>query len=440
LKDQKREVKVLPPGPVTRKIADEGYDLIFPPPSPYSISVEHASDHIVRDLDGNSYIDFTSGGLESSIGHSNKVVVDKIYEQSRRLLCFDKALSIDVNGIELASQLISALKVKHGAFKVFFGATIEDCVETAARVLKEYSGKRALVTTTHGYYGESSLGMMLSGNVKKRYGSFFIDVFHVPSPYCFRCIFKLDRGSCNIECVDYIENFLFEHVIPKEEIAAILIEPIMVRGGCIIPPEEYFIKLNRLTQKHKLPLITSEAEVGIGRTGSWLASNRLGLKFDALILHNSLANGLPLGALISKTEILSSIKHWHYSRRIQTLSCSVAIEVIKQLSKQGFLENANKQGLYLKKRLNELAEKYNQIGEVRGLGLIAGIEIIKEERKKDYSPDAARKIVRGCMRRGLMISICGKSTLLFAPPLSINSKTIDESLMIFERVLGEKIK
>jgi 4-aminobutyrate aminotransferase len=440
LENQKKVVRITPPGPLSRKVSNEEYNIIFPPPNPYTISLESASKLLIKDMDGNSYIDFTSGGLENSIGHSNKVIVKKIFEQSNRIISYDRHLSTDANAKELAVELFSSLKFKRNASKFFFGVTSEDCIETAFKLFKEKTGKSNILTTTHGCIGKRLSKYGLLGIAGKDEYLNLTNIFYFPAPYCFRCVFKLDKSNCNVECVNYIENFLFEQVIPRQEVAAMIIEPIMVKGGCVIPPEKYFHKLNLLTQKHNLSIIANEAEVGIGRTGSWLASDRFGLNFDLLIISNSLANGLPLSALIGNTEIFDSVDHRSYSRRYNTLSCSVAIEVIKYMKKNNLLENANKQGLYLKKRLNELAGKFDKIGEIRCIGLIAGIEIIKNDRGRDYYPMAVSKIVRGCLKSGLLTSICGKSTLLIAPALTVDSETLDDSIKVLKKVLSENIK
>jgi len=439
LKNLKPVIKVLPPGPLSREVVNEEYKLLFPPPRLYSIAVDSASNHLIKDLDGNMYIDFTSGGLECSLGHSVEIVAEKFGFKSQPLTSIDLERTTTATAVRLARRLTHLLKLKPEAYKLFFGVTLEDCVEVAARILEEYSGKRVFITTSHGYYGETSLCATLSGKDNPRREDGSATVIHAPAPYCYRCVFNVNPSECDVECVDFIENFIFENVVSVEEVAGVFIEPIMVRGGCIIPPEKYFRRLNELVEDYQITLIANEADVGLGRTGSWLASKRLGLKFHGVILKSSLAGGLPLSALIGESAVLNSVKYWAYPRRFHPTSCLAALQVIEYMMEHRIPENANKQGLLLKKKVNELAEEYDRIGDVRGLGLLVGVEIVENKLEKKSDSSMALKIVRECARRGLMLSVCGKSTVLFAPPLSVDAETVEESVTIFEGALGEVI-
>lgn len=436
MKNLKPVIRVLPPGPRSRDLIWEECKLLFPPPRLYSIAVDSASNHLIKDLDGNVYLDFTSGGLECSIGHGVETVVEKFGVEPQRFTSIDLERTTAVAPVALAQRLTRLFKLNPESYKLFFGVTLEDCVEAAARILEEYSGKRVFLAISHGYYGETSLGAMLSGNVNRRSGV-PATVIHAPAPYCYRCAFNMNPSECDVECVNFIETFLFENVVSVEDVSGVFIEPVMVRGGCIVPPEKYFRRINELVKDYRLTLIANEADLGLGRTGSWLASKRLGLKFHFVILKNSLAGGLPLSVLIGESSVLNSVKYWTYPRRFYIASCAAALQVIEYMVERRTLENANKQGLLLKKRLNELAEGCDRVGEVRGLGLLVGVEVVKDQLRKENDLHGALKILRECARRGLMLSICGKSTILFAPPLSVNAETIEESVAMFEGALGE---
>ncbi|MEM2901476.1 MAG: aminotransferase class III-fold pyridoxal phosphate-dependent enzyme [Candidatus Bathyarchaeia archaeon] len=437
MRSSKPVIKVLPPGPLSRELVNEECKLLFPPPRLYSIAADSVSNCLIKDLDGNVYIDFTSGGLECPLGHSVEISDEKIGVEPHRLISVDLDRATGVTPVRLARRLTQLLKLKSESYKLFLGVTLEDCVEAAARILEEYSGKRVFITASHGYYGETSLGATLSGKANRRKNDFSATVIHAPAPYCYRCVFKLDPSECHVECVKFIETFLFENVVSFEEIAGAFIEPIMVRGGCIIPPEKYFQRMNDLVKDYRITLIANEADLGLGRTGSWIASKRFGLKFHGVIIKSSLAGCLPLSALIGESTILNSVKHWTYPRRFYLSSCLAALQVIEYMVKHRIPENANKQGLLLKKRLKELAEEYDRVGDVRGLGLLVGVEIVKDKLRKVNDPSGALKLIRECARRGLMLSVCGRSTILFAPPLSVDAETVEESVTIFEGALGE---
>jgi 4-aminobutyrate aminotransferase len=281
--------------------------------------------------------------------------------------------------------------------------------------------------------------MTASKPAQRRYFSPLMPgVTHVPYPYCYRCPFKLSYPECHYWCVDFIDEFVLQKYVPPEDVAAMLFEPIQGEGGYIVPPPEYFQRLKKLADKYGILLMDDEVQSGIGRTGKWFAIEHWGVEPDVICSAKALASGLPLGATIAKTKMMDWVGGSHASTfGGNPLSCVAASAVIDIVKEEKLLENATKQGAHILKRLEELKEKCEIVGDVRGKGLMIGMEIVENKENKKPAPKKSSEIMTRSWKRGIAVITCGVSTIRIVPPLIITRELVDSAMDIIEDVAKE---
>jgi len=390
----------------------------------------------VHGADGKRYMDFSSGLATVNIGHNHPSVVKAAKEQTERFIhsgCIFRYDSI----VTLALRLKE--KTPEGLDMFFFSNSGAEAIEGAIKLCRFVTKRPAIIAFTGGFHGRTLGALSLtSSNVKyrRRYHPLLPSVYHVPYPYCYRCPVGQNPESCSIECFKVLESAL-EHLVSPEEVACVVMEPVLGEGGYVVPPVRYVKKLRELTKRHGILFVADEVQSGFGRTGKWFASEHFGAVPDVMAVGKGIASGFPLSAVIGRKDIM---KKWPPGAHGTTfggnpVSCAAAIATIDVMEKQGLADNAKRQGDYALKRLRVLRGKFPSIGDVRGLGLMIGIEFVK----KDKKPDSAllKRIMKRCEKNGLIVVECGlhKNVLRFIPPLTITTREMDAALGIFEKAL-----
>ena len=438
---QKAKIVVTPPGPKARELLAKDADLISTSVVRwYPLVAESGSGCVIRDVDGNQYIDFNSGLVVMAVGHSHSRVVNAIKDQSEKLIHYSWTDFYYKPLIDLAEQL---RKITPGSFtkKVFFCNSGAEANEAALKMTRWHTRKPLFIACTGAFHGRTFGTMALTASKpvqRKHFFPLLPEVTHVPYPYCYRCPFGLTYPECKLWCVDFIEEEVLKKYHPPEDTAAMFIEPIQGEGGYVVPPDDYFPRLKRILDKYDILLVDDEIQSGMGRTGKWFALEHWGVTPDVVTIAKALASGLPLGAAIAKEEIMD----WEGGSHANTfggnpVACAAALQVIDIIRDEGLMENATRQGSYLIKRLKEMQTKYPIIGDVRGKGLMASAEFVKDRETKEPAPKETEEIMNKCFKRGLAIITAGKSAMRFAPPLIITRETIDEGLEIFEGAVRE---
>lgn len=430
-----------PPGPKARELIQKDEMLISPSYVRfYPLVVESGKGCIVRDVDGNEFIDFNSGLVCLNVGHNHPKVVDAIKKQCDRFLHYSNTDFYYPQVVSLAEKLC---EITPGGFdkRVYFGNSGTEAVEAAVKLAKWHTRRHLFIGFIGAFHGRTfgSLSFTASKPVQRRH--FFPlmpGVTHVPYAYCYRCPFKLTYPECNYWCIDFIEDVVFKKYVPPEEVAAIVFEPIQGEGGYVVPPPDYFSRLKKVADRHGLLLIDDEVQAGMGRTGRWFAIEHWKIEPDILCVAKSIASGLPLGATIARTKIMD----WEGGSHASTfggnpLACVAALAVIDVIKEENLLENAARLGNYIIKRLEELKENSEIVGDVRGKGLMIGIEIVEDKTTKKAAPEKAKEIMTRSWKRGVAIITCGTSTLRIAPPLNITRELVDAGLEIVEDVTKE---
>lgn len=438
------KIVATPPGPKARELLKKDQTYITQSAVRwYPLVADSGSGCIVKDVDGNEFIDFNSGIAVLAVGQSHPRVVQAIKDQAEKLLHYSWTDFFYKPIIDLAEQLT---KITPGTFqkKVFMANSGAEAIEAAMKASRWHTRRPLFMAYTSAFHGRTFGAMSLTASkpVQRRYFSPLVpEVTHVPYPYCYRCPFHLQYPECDMWCADFIEEEVLTKYHPGEDTAAMFIEPIQGEGGYVIPPDDYFKRLKKILDNYGILLVDDEVQSGMGRTGKWFALEHWGVTPDIVTIAKALASGLPLAAVVAKEEIMD----WEGGSHANTfggnpVACAAALQVIEIIKQEGLLENANRLGTYLVKRLRELQGKYPMIGDVRGKGLMVGAEIVKDPETKEPATKEVQVMMDKCFKRGLAIITSGKSTMRFAPPLIITSELIDAGLDVFESALKEIAK
>jgi 4-aminobutyrate aminotransferase len=435
------KIVVTPPGPKARELVKKDEKFISPSYGRfYPLVVESGKGCIVKDVDGNEYIDFNSGLVCMGVGHNHPKVVAAIKNQCDRFLHYSNTDFFYREVVDLAEKL-AQITPGSPEKKVYFGNSGAEAIEAAVKLAKWHSRRQLFIGFTGAFHGRTigALSFTASKPTQRRY--FFPlmpGVTHVPYAYCYRCAYKLTYPECHYWCVDFIDEQVLQKYFPPEDTAAILFESIQGEGGYVVPPPEYFQRIKKLADKYGLLLIDDEVQSGMGRTGKWFAIEHWGIEPDILCTAKALASGLPLGATIAKAKIMDWVQGSHASTfGGNPLSCVAASAVIDVVKDEKLLENANKQGAYIMKRLGELKEQNEIVGDVRGKGLMIGMEIVEDKESKKPAPQKVTEIMMRSWKRGINVISCGASTIRVAPPLIITRDLVDSALDIIEDVTRE---
>jgi len=436
------KILVTPPGPKARELirGDESY-ISKSMVRWYPLVAESGSGCIVKDVDGNEFIDFNSGLAVLNVGHCHPRVVSAITEQTKKLIHYSYTDFYYQTIVDLGLELT---KMAPGTFskRVFFCNSGAEAVEAAMKMSKWHTRNSLFIAYTGAFHGRTLGAVSLTGSKPVQRRHFFPVVpgaTHVPYPYCYRCPFRLSYPDCDLWCVDFIDEEVLSKYIPPENVAAMFVESIQGEGGYVVPPEDYFTRLRkRVLDKYDLLMVDDEVQTGIGRTGKWFGIEHFNVVPDAVCVAKAIGSGLPVGALISRDELMD----WEGGSHASTfggnpVACAAGLATIEAIREERLMENATKQGAHLLNRLKELQTKYQIIGDVRGKGLMVGAEIVKDPDTKQPGSELAHEIMMKCFKRGLAIITSGKSTMRFAPPLVITREILDGGLDVFEGAVKE---
>lgn len=393
----------------------------------------------LKDVAGRTYLDFTSGGQTSNLGHKPPEVIAAVQEQIARTGLTSLGWVLNDTRIRLAEKLkeISPGALSRG--RVGYCNTGADATELSLRLARQFTGRSMVICSFGCFHGHTSLGS-LSMNAcpqGRSYDTMQIPgVMYVPFPYCYRCLFNQKVSSCGFECLRFVEYQFETKVIPPDRVAAFFIEPIQVHGGIVPLPDGYARELARICHENGILLVIDEVTTGFGRTGKMFGIQNWDVEVDILYMAKSVAAGLSLGAIVAGEEIMANFKGGG-SFSGNPVACAASLANIDVIEKRDLLSQARRQGEHLSRRLAELSENHQIIGDVRGLGLLAGVELVEDARTKKPATKATETIVRAAAREGLLMFPGGAydNVLRLCPPLIATTEDIDEAMSILDRVL-----
>lgn len=435
------EIKTPLPGPKTQALMEKDHRVTSPSYTRgYPLSIARGQGAIVEDLDGNRFLDFCAGIAVCSTGHSHPEVVAAIQQQAGQFLHMSGTDFYYEAMAELAEKLAltATPTAQAGSHKVYFGNSGTEAIEAALKLARYYTKRPAIIGFYRSFHGRTfgSMSVTASKTVQKQgFGPLLPGVFHAHYPYFYRDLFNSKTPeACAQASLDYIENVLFKTVVPPTEVAAFLVEPIQGEGGYIVPPDNFLPGLQALAQKYGILIISDEVQAGVGRTGKlWAAEHYPGYEPDIIACAKGLASGLPLGATIARAEVMN----WPPGAHASTfggnpLACVAALKTLELVETQ-YQANAATEGAFLLQGLEHLQKQYPQIGQVRGKGLMIGIEIVKDGYKKD--PHLRNALVDKAFEYGLLLLGCGENTIRLSPPLVISRRQSQAALELLEQTL-----
>ena len=401
----------------------------------HPVVLERGEGCLVWDVDGKEYLDLMAGQICVSIGHSHPELLEAVVEQSAQLMQTGLTFGTPQE-ISLAKK-ISEL-TPGDLHKSFFATSGSESNEAALRMAKFYTGRNEVAALVGGYHGATYGSWSVSGHpsaAKKALGVGMPGVTFLPTPNPYRCLFCKEKGACNLGCLEYSEDLLDKTT--SGEPAAIILEPIMSAGGVIVPSREYMQGIRRISTERGAVLIFDEAQTGVGRTGKWFACEHFDVVPDILTVSKSLGGSVPLSATVVRKPIALELEANGYtqvsSHAGDPFLCGVALANIEIIERHGMVTKAAQKGDYFKARLEDLKERYEIVGDVRGLGLLLGIEFVRSKDTKKPAPELLSAISSQCFERGLVLfggSI--RHITRVAPPLVITKAQIDHAVDILE--------
>ncbi|MHC1604653.1 MAG: acetyl ornithine aminotransferase family protein [Candidatus Methanofastidiosia archaeon] len=427
------------PGPKAREwLKRDSHSVSSSYGRPYPLVAESGQGLAVKDVDGNVFLDFSAGIATCSTGHCHPEVVEEIKQQAQRLIHMSGTDFYYREQILLAEEM---KRITPGKFekKSFFGNSGAEAVEAGFKLARYRSRKPRMLSYIGSFHGRTFGALSLTGSRSKYrmgFAPLVPGVTHLFYPYCYRCPFNMEHDDCDFACINYIEERIFEKIVPPEEVAALIAEPVQGEGGYIVPPHGYFQKIKKLCENYGILFICDEVQSGFGRTGKMFAIEYEGVVPDIVCSAKGIASGMPLGVCTASSDIMD----WHVGAHASTfganpVSCRAAIKTI-ELLENGLIDNAEKMGNIMLSRLYETISDYNIIGDVRGIGLMIGVEFIKDNNKTP-APQIASDIIDGNFRKGIALLPCGPNSIRFCPPLVVSEEEIDVALEVFEGVVKQ---
>jgi len=394
---------------------------------------------VVTDMDGNRFLDFSAGIAVCATGHCHPRIVKAIQEQAAKL--------IHMSGTDFYYPEMSTLAEKLAGIapgdsdkKVYFGNSGTEAIEAAIKLARYATGRNKFIAFYNAFHGRTCGALSLTASKpiqRKGFGSLLEGIIHVPYPYCYRCPDRPAEGDCNPSCLRVIEEVVFKTLVNPSEVAGVVFEPIQGEGGYIVPPPNFFAGLKALSERYGILLIADEVQSGMGRTGKMFAVEHFGCEPDILAVAKGIASGLPLGAIVASAKIMT----WEHGAHASTfggnpLSCVAALETI-QLLESDLIQNAHGVGNFLMAQLERLSERHPAIGDVRGLGLMIGVELVKDKKTKEKAPEWRQTVLEKAFHKGLLLLGCGENTVRFMPPLIVTQEQAQVAVEILDETLDE---
>jgi 4-aminobutyrate aminotransferase len=439
LENKRPQLKTALPGPRARRIIELDNRCISTSYTrSYPLVARRGSGAMMEDVDGNLFLDFSAGIAVVASGHSHPEVVAAIREQAGEFLHMSGTDFYYEHLVTLAEKLAA---VTPGASdkRIFYTNSGTEAVEAALKLARYATGRTHFIAFHGCFHGRTygSLSLTASKTVQReRFGPFLPGVVHAPYAYPYRCPVGAPPEECAVACLGYLENVILRTVVSPQDVAAIVVEPVLGEGGYVFPPHDFLQGLERLCRQHGMLLIADEVQSGMGRTGKWWASEHAGIVPDILCVAKGIASGMPLGATIARADLMKWPPGAHASTFGGNPVCIAAALATIRLLEGGLIDNARRLGDYIQGRLADWPQRFRLIGEVRGRGLMVGIEFVRDQKTKERAPAERDAVVKAAFDRGLLLLGCGPNTLRLMPPLVVDREQVDCALEILEASLS----
>ena len=435
------DIKTPLPGPKAKAIIDRDRRFVSPSYSrDYPFVIARGEGAVVEDVDGNRFLDCAAGIAVNSTGVSHPDVVAAIVEQAQKFIHMSGTDFYYEPQVRLAEELARLVPID-GEVRTFFGNSGTEATEAAVKLARYHTKRGGVIAFLGAFHGRSlgSLALTASKAIQRRgFGPFMPGVYHAPYPDTYR--FNGSADQCAAECLSFISDQILVHLAAPDEIAAVVVEPIQGEGGYVVPPKAFLQGLRELTTEHGMVLVVDEVQSGMGRTGKMFASEHFDLKADVVNIAKGIASGLPLGVTCARADIMTWPPGTHASTfGGNPVACAAANATIALL-KNSLVANAAAVGAHLMDGLRELQNKHRLIGDVRGKGLMIGIELVRDRQTKERAVEERNALVQAIFRRGVLVLGAGRNAMRLAPPLVLSKAQADSALKVFDEALSEVVQ
>ena len=437
------KIKTALPGPNAKRVlaGDEKY--ISPSYTrSYPLVAKSGRGIVITDVDGNEFYDFSAGIAVTSTGHCHPDVVAAIQKQAGELIHMSGTDFYYESLVTLAERL-SKIAPMPGPHKFYYGNSGAEAVECALKLARYHTKRQNIIAFFGAFHGRTMGAMSLTASKpqqRRRFSPLMPGVTHVPYPDLYRgrkdAIQDADTFALN--CARFIEEKLFKTTLPPEEVAAIFVEPVQGEGGYVVAPTIFMQELRRICDQHGIMLVLDEVQSGIGRTGKWWAVEHTGVEPDMVCMAKGLASGMPLGITMTRSEIMDWVPGSHASTFGGNPVCiAAALATLDVIEKEDLLKHTTEVGAHMLKRMSTWPAKLKLVGDVRGLGLMIGVDIVKDKATKEYGSAERDLIIERAFERGILFLGCGPSTIRICPPLVVTKEEADVALDVLEECIRE---
>ena len=432
------------PGPKAKRVIERDTEFVSPSYTrDYPLVAKRGRGAMIEDVDGNTFLDFAAGIAVCATGHCHPEVVAAIQKQAAELIHMS-GTDFYYEGMPQLAEKLSSIAPGKEPKRVYFGNSGAEAIEAAIKLAKYHTGRDKLIAFHGAFHGRTMGALSLTASravQRKGFGTLLSGVFHMPYPDTYRGTYGVCAQTASADCLNYLENELFRRRVDPEEVAGIFIEPIQGEGGYILAPPEFLQGLQRICRKHGILLVADEVQSGMGRTGKWWAVDHApGVEPDIICTAKGIASGLPLSAVIARASVMDWKPGAHASTFGGNPVCIAASLATIRLLEEKYMQNARQVGEFIMRRTADWPQRFKNVGEVRGKGLMIGIEFVRDQKTKEKAPDLRNELIQLAFHKGLLVLGSGDTTLRFCPPLLIDEEQADFAVRILEECIAEAQK
>ena len=428
------------PGPNAKKVIARDAQFISPSYTRgYPMVAKSGRGAMVEDVDGNVFLDFAAGIAVVATGHCHPRIVDAIQRQAAELIHISGTDFYLPNMVDLAERLAAVAPGKEPK-KVYFGNSGTEAIEAAIKLARYHTRRDKIIAFYGCFHGRTLGALSLTASKavqRKGFGALLPGIFHIPYPNSYRCPYGNPSPCDCVEAAAFLETDIFKRIVDPEEVAAVFIEPIQGEGGYLPASKKFLLELQRICRQYGILLVSDEVQSGMGRTGKWWAGDHSGIEPDILCVAKGIASGLPLSATIARASLMDWKPGAHASTFGGNPVCVAAALATMDLLETQYIENARRVGEYLFRRMADWPARHKIVGDVRGKGLMIGVEIVRDQKTKERAHDFREAIVRRAFMKGLLLLGAGENTIRIAPPLMIDEEQADFAARTLEQCIRE---
>jgi len=428
------------PGPKAKRVIERDAEFVSPSYTrDYPLVAKRGRGAMIEDVDGNTFLDFAAGIAVCATGHCHPDVVAAIQKQAAELIHMS-GTDFYYEGMPQLAEKLSSIAPGKEPKRVYFGNSGAEAIEAAIKLAKYHTGRDKLIAFHGAFHGRTMGALSLTASravQRKGFGTLLSGVFHMPFPDTYRGTYGVCAQTASADCLNYLENELFRRRVDPEEVAGIFIEPIQGEGGYILAPPEFLQGLQRICKKHGILLVADEVQSGMGRTGKWWAVDYAGVEPDIICVAKGIASGMPLSAVIARASVMDWKPGAHASTFGGNPVCIAASLATIRLLEEKYMQNAKQVGEFILRRTADWPQRYKIVGEVRGKGLMIGIEFVRDQKTKEKAPDLRNQLIQLAFHKGLLVLGSGDTTLRFCPPLVIDEEQADFAVETLETCIRE---